>query len=562
MVRSVSPTRDASSPIRYWPTVVATCASLTEPSGWIVSATSASSRQLATTGRPDPASGRDPETSAGEGPGAAASARELGDRVLQRSGAERRVLGRRELRRRMAAARRADEEHPRRHARERRVLRVVSGAGDEPRRLDADRLRGAREDVADARVERRHGDALERLGGDLDAALRRDAIHVPAQLGERAVDRFLPRRADVEREHAHAGNDVLRARADRDLPHRAHRVRERRRDPLERDDDLARRDERILARAHDRRARVILTAAHGDEPVVDAHDVAHDPERDARPLEARALLDVQLQVGADAPGIARGLRRVAGLAERAQRVRDGDAVLVATLRRARRQLPERGGRPEKTDAEARALLIRPRDHLDGPREARARLSERDHRLDRAAHAESSVESPALGDRVDVAADEDDRIAGTVAREADVQVGRRVAPDAHAVRRAPRRDDVASPLLVGSETETRHRCAGPPDRRELIDAPLQPRGVGHGAASTRTRDASSSGPKGRPANTSRSIVFAIGIARAISSVYRGCRRAVSRARSSSDSTAIPPRRSATYTTFSSSPRGAVAGSRTV
>jgi hypothetical protein len=74
--------------------------------------------------------------------------------------------------------------------------------------------------------------------------------------------------------------------------------------------------------------------------VEDADDVAHDSERHAGALEPRALLDMQLEVGADLPRIALRFGRIAGLAHRAQRVADRHSVLVAQIRGASRQSAE------------------------------------------------------------------------------------------------------------------------------------------------------------------------------------------------------------------------------
>src|SRR4029078_3504474 len=104
---------------------------------------------------------------------------------------------------------------------------------------------------------------------------------------------------DVEGEEAFAGYDILRPGTHLDLPHRADGVRDGGRDALERGDELRGGDERIFARAHDRCAGVVRAALHTHARVEDADDVAHHSERHAGPLEARSLLDVQLEVGRD-----------------------------------------------------------------------------------------------------------------------------------------------------------------------------------------------------------------------------------------------------------------------
>src|SRR5206468_11953427 len=90
-------------------------------------------------------------------------ARQLLEREGQGPRAEDRVVQGRELVRVVAAAGRADEEHPGRHARELRVLGVVTGAGEELGGIDADLLRGPEEQVAELRIERHGGDAREHV---------------------------------------------------------------------------------------------------------------------------------------------------------------------------------------------------------------------------------------------------------------------------------------------------------------------------------------------------------------------------------------------------------------
>ena len=90
---------------------------------------------------------------------------------------------------------------------------------------------------------------------------------------------MIPRRAEVQREERLAWNDVLRARPDRDLPHRADRIGTRARDALYREHDLGRGREGIGPGGHDRGTSVIGTASDCHARVIDPDDVAHDTER-------------------------------------------------------------------------------------------------------------------------------------------------------------------------------------------------------------------------------------------------------------------------------------------
>src|SRR5437016_2215815 len=103
-----------------------------------------------------------------------------------------------------------------------------------------------------------------------------------------------------------------------------------------------------------------------------------------------------------------------------------------------------------------------------------------------------------------------------------------------MRCAPCGDGVARALLIGREAKPRdgdpidltHGIVAPRDRRELVDAVLEPRDARHLATGTATYAASPSMLNGRPAKISRSMAFDSGTARAMASVYFGWRAAVS------------------------------------
>src|SRR3989475_1941631 len=487
----------------------------------------------------------------------ARSTGELSEREGERVGGEGGVVDGRGLPRRVASAGGADEEHSGRHARELRVHRVMAGAAHELGRVDADGFRGAAHEVAHTGVEGRRGDVRQDVDGRGEPARVTDPAYRRADVAHEIVEPT--RRAEVEREDALPRDDVLRAWPHRDLADGADGVAAPLRQRLDREDHLARACEGVRARGHHGRARVVRAAAHGHAAVEDPDDVAHQAEREPAVGEAGSLLDVRLDVRGELLWVAPRGGGVATLSERTKRPRDRHAVTVATLERAIGQAAERGARPEEPDPEPCALLVRPGDDLDRAAEARPRVEDRVDGLDRAQDADRCVEPAALGHRVEMRAD-DGRGApplGPRRLETRPQVRRGVAAHRRATCAQPAADELARLLLLLGQTQARDRVAAATDPRELGDTPLEPRAVAQ-----RTCSASASAGNATSANTSRSSAAASGIARSMSDAKRGWRRAVSRARSVRGSTTCPPRRSATYTSFSAGVRGAVAGSRTV
>src|SRR2546427_8702926 len=137
----------------------------------------------------------------------------------------------------------------------------------------------------------------------------------------------------------------------------------RSRDPLDREDHLSGARERVGPRAHDRGAGMIGAPAERHARVIDADDVAHDAERAPGIRQARALLDVQLEVRSEFLRFALRERRITDFPERSKRVCDGNPVAVLPLGDARHEATERRRGPEEADAKSSALLVRPRDDL-------------------------------------------------------------------------------------------------------------------------------------------------------------------------------------------------------
>src|SRR5208282_5220553 len=81
-------------------------------------------------------------------------------------------------------------------------------------------------------------------------------------------------------------------------------------------DETRRGEEGVVPVAHRRRARVVLESRDRDVPLAKSDDPLDDPDVELLLLQRAALLDVQLQVGGDAPlGESRALEMVRIAAE-------------------------------------------------------------------------------------------------------------------------------------------------------------------------------------------------------------------------------------------------------
>ena len=100
-----------------------------------------------------------------------------------------------------------------------------------------------------------------------------------------------------------------------------------------------------------------------------------DADGDARGLEVRALLDVELHVGGEGPRIALGLGRLEGVEARpGHRVHEALAVRGLEVRDlARVELAGEGARAE--EAGVAAFLVAPRHHGQRPPRPRAGLAQ-------------------------------------------------------------------------------------------------------------------------------------------------------------------------------------------
>jgi hypothetical protein len=135
--------------------------------------------------------------------------------------------------------------------------------------------------------------ALTRRAGELHGLGTR--ARVVSDGVEQRVESFGVRRAQVERDRHPRRNDVHAAWLELELPDRGDSTGDGDSRIADFEDPRRRRDQRIVAAVHRRRARVACLALE-DEPAAGvAHDSGHDPERCIRGREDRTLLDVELE---------------------------------------------------------------------------------------------------------------------------------------------------------------------------------------------------------------------------------------------------------------------------
>ena len=271
------------------------------------------------------------------------------------------------------------------------------------------------------RVERDRVDLPDPFPLDLDAVLVGDAVGGGLHVREHVAQLLGLERALVERHLAALVDDRGDAGPGGDGADRGHAAALDR-DFARREAEAGRGEEGVLAQVHRGRARVAGLAGEGDRVALDAEAADHGRGGLARLLQARALLDVQLQVGGD-------LRQL-GLAHRVQvdvvlGSASGSAMPWLSLRCRTASGLERargGGRAQQGAPEARALLVGPVDQLQ--RDLRRLALVRPQHLERREQAEAAVEPAAVGHRVDVRADDDDLVA--LARDRRPQVPGHVA----------------------------------------------------------------------------------------------------------------------------------------
>src|SRR5207247_1632834 len=119
----------------------------------------------------------------------------------------------------------------------------------------------------------------------------------------------------------------------------------------------------------------------------------------------RALLDVQLEIGAHVVDAARFGNSGEVEAEPGHRVAERDAVRVAPIAELAEVLADERPAAEEGGSEARALLVHERDEPEWPLRLDAPLLEQADRLQPGEDAERAVVAAARGHRVHVRADD-------------------------------------------------------------------------------------------------------------------------------------------------------------
>ena len=179
------------------------------------------------------------------------------------------------------------------------------------------------------------------------------------------------------------------------------------RDVACREREARRAGQRVAPQMHRRRAGVRGLAAKGDLVTLGGEGAGDDSQRQAHRLEHRSLLDVELEVGGGAAQAAAGLEHAVE-AHAAARQHVGHRLAVAVAQATSDfevEASRRGARAEQAQPEARAFLVGPVDQAHGDRGHALRRDASQH-LEARQHVERAVEPPAVGDRVEVAADEE------------------------------------------------------------------------------------------------------------------------------------------------------------
>ena len=169
--------------------------------------------------------------------------------------------------------------------------------------------------------------------------------------------------------------------------------------------ELGRGAQGVAPQSHRHRARVSRFAGENDPRPGLPGDRADDPQRDAGRFERRTLLDVDLvvadQVGRVAPGAGQAIRVAA---ERAHCVGQRDAGRVASRQVCAVETAGDHAAAEVTGAEADALLIGEREHLDRVWQRPSPIAQSLDTGDCDEHPEHAVVASRVAHRVEVRAE--------------------------------------------------------------------------------------------------------------------------------------------------------------
>ena len=306
------------------------------------------------------------------------------------------------------AAEALDEHHHRRHPCARDLGGVVERTAVHPGRVGGtgQLLDHRRRHVAQLRVEGDRRDAPQLLDPDRDALLLRDPLGRLARARQQPGQHLAVRVALIDRQLHGLGDDGRHSGRGHQPPGRELGVRLARR-VAQLEQQPRRGAQRLPALLHRRRAGVGRLAVEADHVALDADRPVDHRQRQAEVLEHGPLLDVELDVAEDAVQARAGLAHpVQPHAVGGQHLREGVALAVGQRARlVEVQRPGRGARAEHPVAEPRALLVGPVDELQRDRRAPGRGDGPQH-LEAAEQAEGAVEPAAVGDGVDVAADDE------------------------------------------------------------------------------------------------------------------------------------------------------------
>ena len=144
-------------------------------------------------------------------------------------------------------------------------------------------------------------------------------------------------------------------------------------------------------------------------PPLEAHNSADDPDLNLVLLENRPLFDMQFEDRGECAwrnariGETRGILSVTS-----QPIGHGEPIVVLAVEDLRSQFAGRNAGAQRADAEMRTFLVGPDHDLERVARGDGRVIERADDLDGAEAPQRSVEIAAMGDRVDVRAEQQRR----------------------------------------------------------------------------------------------------------------------------------------------------------
>jgi hypothetical protein len=216
---------------------------------------------------------------------------------------------------------------------------------------------------------------------------------------------------------------------------------------------------------------VVLHPVERDPRPGDGHDAVDDAEREPFLFQDRALLDVQLEIGAHGP---RDARLGAEIPDALELVDQPQPVTVAgVVGVLERDLPGHDPRGDHRGLEARALLVGEHDHPDRVTGPSPLVVQGAQGLERAEHPELAIVLPAARHRIRVRAHEHRRPRFRPRPQAE-DVAHLVHRDREARLLHPAHQEVApAPVVVGQGHSVEAAPRGLADLAERLHALRQP-----------------------------------------------------------------------------------------